>query len=97
MALDFGLVALAVGAWTGSRGAALGCSTAVAAVAYCISSLSPVVQVVEHIRYLSPIYWSVGADQLREGTTGLQAVLLVATAVVLCVVTWTGLRRLDIH
>jgi ABC-2 type transport system permease protein len=97
MAFDFGVLALAVGAWTGSRGSALGVSTAVAGLAYVVSSLAPVVDVVHRLRYVSPIYWAVGADQLRAGPGSLTTVLLLLTAAVLAILARGGFRRLDIH
>ena len=97
MAFDLGLVALAVGTWTGSRGTALGVSVAVAAVAYVISSLAPVVHIAHALRYVSPIYWSVGAGQLSDGADALGAVLAVVVGVVMYGVAWRGFRRLDIH
>ena len=97
MALDFGLLALAVGAWTGSRSASLGISTAVAAAAYVISSLAPTVEWVHAIRYLSPIYWTVGANQVGDGATALQILLLALTGAGLGLFARVGLARLDIH
>lgn len=97
MAFDLGLVALAVGAWTASRGTALGVSVAAAAVAYVISSLAPVVHVAHTLRYASPIYWSVGAGQLSDGVNVLGAVLAVLLGVVAYALAWQGFRRLDIH
>lgn len=96
MAFDLGLVALAVGCWTGSRGAALAVASLVASVAYLISSMAPVVSGIHAVRYLSPIYWSVGEDQLSIGVSVLQIALLVTAAVAVTFVAWLGLRRLDI-
>jgi ABC-2 type transport system permease protein len=97
LAFDLGLMALAIGAWTGTRGTALGITTTVAALAYVISSLAPVVDWIHAIRYLSPIYWSVGANQIRDGATIVQVLLLVLMGVLLGLGARTGLHRLDIH
>lgn len=97
MAFDLGLLALLVGTLTGRRGTALGASGAVAAVAYVISSLAPVVGWVHHLRYLSPFYWSVGADQLRNGSDLLGTCLLVLTGLALALGARTAFRRLDLH
>lgn len=97
MAFDFGLLALAIGAWTGRRGTALGVTVTLAALAYVISSLAPVVQWVHTVRYLSPFYWSVGADQLRDGGDLSGACLLVLLAVALGPLTHVGFRHLDIR
>lgn len=97
MAFDLGMIALAVGAWTGSRASALGSTVALAAAAYLISSLAPVVVAVHHVRYLSPIYWSVGADQIRDGGTITGTVLLLVLAVAATGAARLGTSRLDIH
>lgn len=97
MGFDLGLVALALGAWTGRRGVALGVAAAVAAASYVISSLAPVVHWMHSLRYLSLIYWSVGNGQLRQGLHLDALVVLVTVAAVLVAVTAAGFRRLDIH
>lgn len=97
MAFDLGLLALAVGAWTGSRGTALGVSVAAAAVGYVISSLAPVVHWIHAIRYASPVYWGVGANQLHDGADTAGTILLVLTGAAIAMLAWAGFRRLDIH
>lgn len=97
MAFDLGLVALAVGAWTGRRGTALGVAVALAATAYVVSSLAPVVAGVHRISYLSPIYWSVGHNQIHDGADLLGLGLLAVLGLALAGATRIGLHRLDIH
>lgn len=97
MAFDLGLLALAVGAWTGSRGTALGVGVAAAGVGYVISSLAPVVDWVHAIRYASPVYWGVGGNQLHDGADTAGIILLVLCGAVVAVFAWVGFRRLDIH
>ena len=67
LSLVFGFLALAIGAGTGQRGLAIGVPAAVAAAAYLLSSLAPVVSALEPWRVLSPFYWAVGDDQLSAG------------------------------
>jgi ABC-2 type transport system permease protein len=97
MAFDVGAVALAIGCWTGQRGPALGVTVGLAAAAYLISSLAPVVAWVHHLRYLSPIYWSVGANQVHDGATVPGTALLLALGVIAILLAQAGLERLDIH
>jgi beta-exotoxin I transport system permease protein len=97
MALDFGLLALALGAWTGRRGTALGVSVAIAAASYVVSALSPVVDWVHAVRFSSLFYWSVGGDQLRDGLGLGATVLLAAVGASLAGAAAAGFRRLDIH
>ena len=79
MGLDFGLVAMAVGAATGRRGTALGVGAGLATASYLISSLATTIPSIRPGRYVSLFYWSVGNDQLSNGigVTGF-AVLAVA-------------------
>jgi ABC-2 type transport system permease protein len=97
MAFDFGLLALLVGIVTASRASALGISAAVAGAAYVLSSLAPVVHWIHTIRYASPIYWGVGADQLHDGATVGQILLLVLTGLVMAALARHRFERLDIH
>ena len=97
MAFDLGLLALLVGILTASRASALGVSAAVSGAAYVVSSLAPVVHWIHVIRYASPIYWGVGANQLREGATVGQVLLLVLTGGVVGALAWHRFERLDIH
>ncbi len=97
LGIDFGLLALAVGSWTGSRGTALGLTAAVAAASYLISSLAPVVAWIRPAKYVSLFFWSVGDQQLTRGLSASSIVVLLAAAVVLSAVSWGAFRRLDIH
>lgn len=97
LALDLGLLALAVGAWSGHRGTSLGVAAGVAAVSYVISSLAPVVGWVHDIRFLSPFYWAVGANQLTDGLGIGSLAALAGTAAVLLAVSAAALDRLDVH
>ena len=67
LGVDFGLLALALGAGTGNRGLALGIASTAAAASYLVSSMAPVVSWLDPAKYLSLFYWSVGNDQLQEG------------------------------
>jgi ABC-2 type transport system permease protein len=97
LGLDFGLVAVAVGTWTGHRSTAVGIAVSLAAVAYVVSALAPVVDWVHSIRFVSPFYWSVGADQLETGLDLGSALALLLVAVAMAVIAFGGFRRMDIH
>lgn len=81
LGVDFGLLALAIGAGTGNRGVAIGVTSGVAAASYLVSSLAPVVSWLEVPRYLSLFYWSVGDDQLQSGLSALACVVLVVVGI----------------
>lgn len=97
LGLDLGLVAMAIGAWTGRRGTALGAATAIAAASYLISSMAQVASWLHPLRFLSLFYWAVGDNQLESGITAPQVGVLVATALAALGVTLAGFRRLDLH
>lgn len=97
LAFDLGAAALLVGALTGSRGVALGTSSAVAMVAYLVSALAPVTPAMGTVRWLSPFTWAVGDDQLAQGQALGPVVALVGLGTLLVVATLPAFRRLDIH
>jgi ABC-2 type transport system permease protein len=86
LGIDFGLLALAIGAGTGNRGAALGVASTVAAASYLVSSMAPVVSWLDPTKYLSLFYWSVGDNQLRDGLSVGDLAVLVGVGLVLAVV-----------
>jgi len=97
LGLDFGLAAMAIGAYTGGRATALGTGTALAAASYLVGSLAPVVSWIHPARYASLFYWSVGNDQITHGAS--LADYAVLTAVALCGLysATTAFQRLDLH
>ena len=97
LAVDFGALALLVGASTGSRGAALGIASTVAATGYLISSLAPVVDWLHPARFASPFFYAVGDGQLSHGLSVLDAAVLLAVAGALTVAAVAAFERLDVH
>jgi ABC-2 type transport system permease protein len=97
LGIDFGLVAMAVGAATGSRGNAIGVASAIAAASYLVSSLAPVVAWIRPARFASLFYWSVGNKQLTVGFNLGELAVLAVTGVVLAAVTVAAFERLDLH
>lgn len=97
MGLDFGIFAMLLGAWTGSRGLALGVASGLAAASYLISSLAPVSSWIRPLRFGSLFYYSVGNGQLAGGLSLASAAVLVAVGAVLTVATYRAFARLDVH
>ena len=85
LGIDFGLLALAIGAGTGNRGLALGIASTAAAASYLVSSMAPVVSWLNPAKYLSLFYWSVGNNQLQNGLSVGGCAVLVGVALVLAV------------
>ena len=97
LGVDLGLVALAVGAATGSRGMAIGVATAVAGASYLVSSLAPVVNWVHPARFASLFYWSVGNNQLTAGLGVDEVAVLGVVGVVLTGLAMRAFDCLDLH
>lgn len=97
LGLDFGLLALAIGAWTGSRGFALGVAAALAAASYLVSSLATVIPWIGPAKYASLFYWSIGNGQLEKGLSVASAAVLLLVAALLLTVAVFEFDRLDIH
>jgi len=97
LGLDFGLVAMAVGARTGSRAAALGTGTALAAASYLLGSLAAVVSWLHPARYGSLFYWSVANDQITRGVGLAEYAVLVGVALAAALAAVSAFERLDLH
>ena len=97
MAVDFGLITLAVGARTGSRGTALGVGAGLAAGSYLISSLAPVAGWIRPERYVSLFYWSVANSQITDGVSIADYGVLVLVAVAALYLAVNAFGKLDIR
>ncbi len=97
LGVDLGLIALAVGAATASRGGAIGVATAVAGVSYLVSSLAPVVHWVRPVRFASLFYWSVGDNQLANGAGLASFAVLIGVAILAALAANAAFARLDVR
>ncbi len=96
LGVDFGLLAMAIGAWTGNRGLALGVASTVAAASYLVSSMAPVVSWLHPVQYVSLFYWSVANDQLATGLSIGAAAVLIGVAAGFAVVATSVFRAHDL-
>lgn len=97
LALDFGALAMFIGALTGSRGLALGITSAIAAASYLLSSLAPVISWLHPFRFLSPFFYAVGDNQLVDTLSIWWALVLVGIAGILLAAALAVFDRLDVH
>jgi ABC-2 type transport system permease protein len=97
LGIDFGLLALAIGTATGRRGVAIAASSVLAAAAYLISSLAPVISWAHTLRYTSPFYWAIGDGQLARGPSATAILVLAGAAMVLLGTALATIRGLDIR
>jgi ABC-2 type transport system permease protein len=97
LGIDFGLIALGIGAATGNRGTAIGISSALAALCYLISSLAPVVHWMHPLRYASLFYWAIGNQQLTNGAGPGSFAVLLGVAIAAAIVANVAFERLDVR
>jgi ABC-2 type transport system permease protein len=97
LAVGFGLLALALGGGRGDRGIAIGVSATLAAVAYLLSSLAPVVSWLDPWKVLSPFYWAVGNGQLTTGLGWDGLLVLLGFVAVMLVVAVAAFEAHDLR
>ncbi|MBT8213442.1 MAG: ABC transporter permease [Acidimicrobiia bacterium] len=67
LALLFTALAMFIGGLTGKRGTALGVTAGIAVIAFFVYGLFPVVDVLAPHQDISPFYWLLGDNPLRNG------------------------------
>lgn len=97
LGIDFGAIALLIGAVTGRRTIALGASSALAAVSYLVGSLAPVVDWLHPARFASLFYYAVGNGQLERGISAADAAVLAGVAAASLYACLLAFDRLDLH
>ncbi len=97
MGIDFGLIAMAAGGFSGRRTTAAGIGAAVAAASYLVGTLATVVSWMRPLRYLSLFYWSVGDDQVTRGVSLADYAVLIAAGLGALCAALVAFRRLDLH
>lgn len=83
LALTFSAVAFAVGAASGSRGAAISAASALAVALFTIEGLAAQVSALRSIREASPWHWFLGTDPIRHGLLWQSWALPLIVSVVL--------------
>ncbi len=96
LGVAFGSLSLALGAWTGRRGVALGVTLAVAVLAYFVNALAPVAKVLMPYRPFSPFRYYSGHDPLRNGLHAGDMGVLVGLAAVFLILGVLAFRRRDL-
>jgi ABC-2 type transport system permease protein len=96
LGIDFGVLAMAIGAATGARGVAIAVAAGIASASYLISSMAPLVDWLEPLRYVSLFYWAVGNGQLESGLSLGGFAILFGVAAVISVIAVAAFRRHDL-
>ncbi len=94
--LFYGLLAMAISAATGNRGAALGASTGVLVVGFLGAGLLPLIEGGEKWVKLFPWYYFNGSEPLYNGIEWNHVGLLLGASAIFAVVGFVGLRRRDL-
>ncbi len=96
LAMGFGAIALFIGAATGSRGAAVGVSAALAVAAYLVNSLAGLVSQLETAQRFTPFYHYSAPDPLRNGFSGWHTAALLVVVVVASAAALVAVDRRDL-
>ena len=96
LALVFGTLALTVGAGTGRTGLSRAVPAVIAALAYIVNGLAPVVSWLRPAQRLSPFYQYAGHDPLRHGLYLPAVIVAVLSILVLATLAIVSFGRRDI-
>ncbi len=96
-ALFYGALALAIGAWTGSRGAASGGATAVLLLGFFGTGLLPLISGAADLAKILPWYYLAGSEPLLNGVDWAHVAVLVGGSAVLYGLASVGLARRDLR
>jgi ABC-2 type transport system permease protein len=96
MSLAFGMMALALAAWRGNRGAAAGIPIGLMVVMYLVQTLSPQVPSLRDINWLSLFHYYLGHNALKNGLDLGDTAVLAAVAVVFMAASLVLFERRDL-
>lgn len=96
-ALVYGLIALAAGAWTGSRGAAVGVGAGLLIVSWLGSTLLPLFDGAKGLAGVFPWHYFSGSQPEINGLNGGDLAVQLGLAAALAAVALVGVRRRDLR
>ncbi len=96
LGMAFGALAFALGCISGNRGLSIGVTSAVGVMSYLLNALAPMVEFLSSLRRLSPFYYYIGADPLRNGLSLGHAGVLIALSAALLAVALVAFERRDL-
>jgi ABC-2 type transport system permease protein len=97
LGLCFATVALAGGGITGRRSFSLALSAGVAVVTYLLNAIVSQIEAVSGLKVLSPFYYYLGGDPLRNGYAVTDLLVLILIPAVLLAVTLVVFDRRDLN
>lgn len=95
-ALVYGFLALAVGSWSGNRGAASGVAVTVMLVGYLGASLLPLIESLADFAQVFPWYYFSDSQPVINGTNWAHTGVLIGLSVVFFAVAYASVARRDL-
>lgn len=95
-ALLYGMLAVALGAWTGSRGLAAGVPAALMLVGFIAVGVFPLIDGWENLAKVFPWYYFDGAEPMRNGLSAGHLSVLLGSSVALGAAAYVGVNRRDL-
>jgi ABC-2 type transport system permease protein len=96
LSLAFGAMALAIAAWTGDRGAAAGIPIGLMVVMYLVQALSPQIESLRAISWLSLFHYYLGHNALKNGLDLGDTAVLAAVVVAFLAASLVLFERRDL-
>ncbi len=96
LGVEFGALALCVGAWSGRLGLSRAVPAMAAAATYVVNALATLVGWLEPVRKLSPFYQYSGHDPLHTGISVAAVAVTAASTVVLVAAAMWAFERRDV-
>jgi len=96
LAIAFGSIALAVGCATGRRGLAIGVTAGFAAAAYLVDLLTPAIESIEWLQYLSPFHYYLDPEPMMRGLGLFGSAVLAGISVVALAYALVAFERRDL-
>lgn len=97
ISMFFGLLALAIGAWTGRSGVAAGVTAGIMFISFVAAGLFPLVEGWESVAKAFPWYYFTGSDPVLNGIDWGHIGVLVGASAVFAVVAVIGVNRRDLR
>ncbi|MFP3882835.1 MAG: ABC transporter permease subunit [Actinomycetota bacterium] len=95
-ALVYGFLALAIGSWSGNRGAASGAAVALMVVGYLAASLFPLIEGLERVGQAFPWHYYSSSQPVINGADWGHLSVLAGLSIVFFVFAYAGINRRDL-
>jgi ABC-2 type transport system permease protein len=92
----YGMIAFAAGAWTGSRGLAIGLPTGIMVLGFLLTGIFPLIGGWENVAKAMPWYYFDGSDPINHGFSPGHFAVLLVSSIVLGVIAYVGVNRRDL-